>query len=170
MPDLQAPLSRNVRGDRGARIRRFMSAASEAALHSTDRSTRVGCVIVGSDDQILSIGFNSFTAGADPTREERHERPAKYKWTEHAERNAIYDAARRGVALEGASMYLPWFPCVDCARAIVQSGIKCLVAHEPDLSDPRWGEDFVVARQLLQEGGVRLDFVDEESEPTRNKK
>jgi len=58
-------------------------------------------------------------------------RPAKYRWTEHAERNAIFSAARMGVSIVGATMYLPWFPCAECARAIVQSGIGALVAYQP---------------------------------------
>jgi dCMP deaminase len=53
-------------------------------------------------------------------------------------------------------MYLPWFPCIDCARAIVQAGIVELVAMEPDLTNPQWGEQFVVSRALLIESAVGL--------------
>ncbi len=55
-------------------------------------------------------------------------------------------------------MYLPWFPCMDCARAIVQSGIKELVALEPDFGDPRWGEDFKEAIDLFGECGVLVRY------------
>jgi dCMP deaminase len=87
------------------------------------------------------------------------ERPEKYLWIEHAERNAIYVAARSGIPLEGCRMYLSWFPCVDCARAIVQVGLSELIAIEPAWTTPPWGEQFVLAQELLEEGGVRVRFV-----------
>jgi dCMP deaminase len=134
-----------------------MARARAASENSTDRSTQVGCVIVAPNGEILVEGCNAFPHGADLGREERHERPAKYKWTEHAERNAIYAAAAEGIRLSGSTMYLPWFPCVECARAIVQARIARLVAHTPDLNDPRWGEDFIIAQQILREGGVAVE-------------
>ncbi len=92
-----------------------------------------------------------------------HERPEKYFWVEHAERNAIYNAARAGIPIAGCKMYLPWFPCMDCARAIVQSGIEALVAMEPNVGDPKWGEDFKRAISLFKEAGVAVNwFVDGE--------
>src|SRR5690242_7044614 len=112
---------------------RFMELAKLIATWSKDRSTKVGCVVVGTDNEVRSIGFNGFPRGVDDDVEERHERPAKYAWTEHAERNAIYSAVRVGISLKGCTMYLPWFPCMDCARALIQSGIAELVAFEPNL-------------------------------------
>jgi len=136
-----------------------MARARAAAAKSTDRSRQVGCVIVDPlRDCVISHGANTLPNGVKDT-EDRHERPEKYFWTEHAERNAIYLAARRGRALEGCVIYLPWFPCMDCARAIVQSGISELVATKPDLSDPKWGEDFKRVATLLEEAQVSLRFV-----------
>jgi dCMP deaminase len=57
-------------------------------------------------------------------------------------------------------MYLPWFPCMDCARAIVQSGITTLVAYRPDLAHPQWGSDFNLALELLNEAGVTVRWCD----------
>ena len=99
--------------------------------------------------------FNGFPRGADDGRIERYERPTKYAWTEHAERNAIYNAARIGVSVEGCRMYVPWFPCIDCARAIVQSGISELIAIKPDLDDPRWGDNFRITLELFKEVGLK---------------
>src|SRR5437660_184888 len=115
---------------------RFMELAGFVAGWSKDRSRQVGCVIVAPDNSLRSIGFNGFPRGLNDDHDHRHERPAKYFWTEHAERNAIYAAARNGIPLAGCRMYLPWFPCVDCARAIVQAGIAELVSLAPDFSDP----------------------------------
>lgn len=135
---------------------RFMELAKYVGQWSKDRSTQVGCVIVGPYKEIRSIGYNSFPRGLDDEVEARHTRPEKYKWTEHAERNALYAAARIGVPVDGCTMYLPWFPCMDCARAIVQSGISTLVAFQPDLNHPQWGDDFRMAIALLREAGVEV--------------
>jgi dCMP deaminase len=139
--------------------RRFMDLAKVIAEWSKDRSTRVGCVIVGPDNEIRSTGHNGFPRGVNDEVDERHSRPAKYSWTEHAERNAIYNAARAGIALKGCRMYLPWFPCMDCARAIIQSGIEELIAMPPDVTDERWGEDQRLAGELLNEAGIRIRWL-----------
>ena len=135
---------------------RFMRIAMEIAQWSKDRSRKIGCVIVGPKNEIRSTGYNGFPRGLDDSADYRHERPMKYKWTEHAERNAIYNAARIGIALEGCRIYIPWFPCMDCARAIVQSGIVEMICVEPDLSDPQWGGDFAEVPVMLRESGVRV--------------
>ncbi|MFM0504299.1 dCMP deaminase family protein [Paraburkholderia caffeinilytica] len=139
---------------------KFMRLALEVAQLSNDRSRKVGCVIVGPDNEIRSTGYNSFPVGIIDSIEKRHERPAKYMWTEHAERNAIYNAAKHGVSINGCKMYLPWFPCIDCSRAIIQAGIVELIAIEPDVRDDRWGSDFSVSLEMLREAGIRLRFVE----------
>lgn len=140
---------------------RFMALASNIGRWSKDRSRQVGCVIVGPDNEIRSSGFNGFPRGVLDDLDERHARPTKYLWTEHAERNAIYNAARAGIALKGCRLYVPWFPCMDCARAIVQAGISELVALEPDMEDPQWGEHFRSALDLFRETGVECRLLDE---------
>jgi dCMP deaminase len=140
--------------------RRYMDLARYIGNWSKDRSRQVGCVIIGPDKSVRAIGYNGFPRGLDDESEHRHERPAKYLWTEHAERNAIFTAARTGVSLAGSRMYLPWFPCVDCARAIVQAGITELVAIPPDFTDPQWGEGFSVSVELLKEAGVAVRYMD----------
>lgn len=138
---------------------RYMLLAEHIGGWSKDRSRKVGCVIVGLTGDVVAIGFNGFPRGLNDDDDDRHVRPAKYMWTEHAERNAIYNAARIGVSLVGARMYLPWFPCVDCARAIVQSGIVELVAYRPDFDDTQWGRDFAVSLELLSEARTAVRFV-----------
>ena len=91
---------------------------------------------------------------------ERHERPAKYSWTEHAERNAIYNAAKLGIGLDGCTAYVNWFPCIDCARAIVQAGVLRLVGLQPDHADVRWGSEFEFASGMLGESGIEVTLYD----------
>lgn len=137
---------------------RFIAMAGHIATWSKDRSSKVGVVIVGPSREVRATGYNGFPRGVREDVPERHERPAKYLWTEHAERNAIFNAARIGVATAGCAMYMAWFPCAACARAIVQAGIVRLVASRPDLDDPRWGEEFKVAVAVLEEGGVDVVY------------
>ena len=147
---------------------RFIQLARHIGEWSKDRSTKVGCVIVGPNNEVRCTGYNGCPRNVDDDNEERHARPAKYIWTEHAERNAIYNAARTGVPVDGCRMYLPWCPCMECARAIVQSGISELVAIEPELDDPQWGEDFKVALLLFSEAGVRVRWYRENAEERSN--
>lgn len=137
---------------------RFIDLAEYIAQWSKDRSTKVGAVIVDADKRVIGMGYNGFVTGMDDEIDERHERPLKYSYTEHAERNAIYTAARNGSPIKGCTMYLKWFPCCDCARAIVQSGIVRLVCCEPDFEDERWGESFKLAYEILSEGKVKIDY------------
>lgn len=136
----------------------FMGMASHIATRSKDRSTKVGCVIVGPDNEIRTTGYNSFPRGINDDAPERHERPEKYLWTEHAERNAIYNAARMGTPLKGCRAYLPWFPCMDCARALVQAGIIEVVGVERGAE--RWDDNFARARVLFEEAGVAVRYVE----------
>jgi dCMP deaminase len=138
---------------------RFMELALRIAQWSKD-STKVGCIIVGPDNEIRSTGYHGLPRGADDTIAQRRSGPAKYLWTEHAERNAIYNAALAGISLKDCRIYVPWFPCMDCARAIVQVGIRELIAIVPDLNHPRWGEGFKTAQELLYECNVQVRYVE----------
>jgi len=137
---------------------RFLALTDYIAGWSKDRSTGVAAVIVDSDKRFVGMGYNGFPAGFDDDVDSRHERPVKYQYTEHAERNAIYTAARNGASVEGCTMYLGWFPCSDCARAIIQSGISKLVCCEPDFETPKWGPDFRISHEMLTECGVVLNY------------
>lgn len=135
----------------------YVSYADDLSLTSVD-STKVACLIVR-DSGILSRGINCFPEGVVVT-EKRQQRPDKYKWTEHAERNAIYRAAKKGVSLDGATAYTNWFPCSDCARALIQCGIKRVVGRKPTYDHTKYGEDFVVALEMLTEAGLEVTYVD----------
>lgn len=144
---------------------RWLALAKHVSSWSKDQSTKVGCVVVGTANQVLAIGYNGLPRNVDDSISERYLRPLKYKWTEHAERNAIYNAARTGTNLTGSVLYVEWFPCSDCARGIAQSGIDCIVTLNPSNyynSDlyARWGEDFHISYDILFEAKVKLRYVD----------
>lgn len=135
----------------------MMQAAIAAARFSPNRIRKVGAVLVPKHGAVTLSGCNTFPHGVQDT-EQRHQGNGRLIWMEHAERNAIYAAAKAGVALEGATLASTFFPCVDCARAIVQSGIRHVHTLPPDLADPVWGESFIYARTVLQEAGITLHF------------
>lgn len=142
--------------------RRFMVLAHHIADWSKESGRQVGSVIVGPDNEIRSTGFNGLPRGVDDSVSARHSavNGEKYFWSSHAERNAIYNAARIGVALKGCVIYVPWFPCADCAKAIIQSGIVRLVCYKPDFTDERWGRDFQLVTEMLQEACVEISYID----------
>ena len=128
------------------------------SLKSKDKSNKIGAVIVGPGREIRSTGYNGFPRGMNDDDSAKQERPLKYKYFEHAERNAIYNAARFGAPVEACTMYCPWPPCPDCARAIIQSGIKKLVVTHPVSECPeRWHYDMYIALGILNECGVEFD-------------
>lgn len=141
-----------------------MDLAKFIAKKSKDRSRKIGCVIIGPDNEVRSTGYNGFPRNVNDDVEERHQRPEKYFWTEHAERNAIYNAARIGTSLKGCRIYTSWFPCIDCARAIVQSGIIEIITYSPELDDPQWGTSFKKVIELFEETGIIVRYLDEEED------
>lgn len=142
---------------------RFMALATHVSEWSKDRSRKVGCIFVGKNREVLATGYNGFARGINDDVEERHQRPAKYDWTEHAERNGIYNAARVGAKLDGATAYVPWFPCVACARSLIQVGVQRLVCFWPDFDDPKFGLEFRVGLEMLTEAGVMVEYLPGES-------
>lgn len=130
-----------------------MSMAYFVALKSKDKSTKVGAVIVDPDHTILSTGYNSFPRGINDFVESRQQRPEKYHWFEHAERNAIYNAARKGIKLEGSILYTTGLPCTDCARGVVQAGIAEVV-YDSAWNNPNYDEHKTRTLQLFKESGI----------------
>jgi len=139
----------------------FLSIAEQIKVKSKDINTQIGAVIVGSDREILSTGYNSFPRGLDDTKEERQERPEKYFWMEHAERNAIYNAARVGTPIKDSSIYITsGVPCMDCARGIINSGIKKVYCKRvcTTTNKDMWDEHQKRSIDMLHECGVEVIF------------
>jgi len=134
--------------------------------NATDPSTQNGCVLVDPRTKmVVASGANHFPKGVRNT-DSRWERPLKYSYVEHAERNAIYRAAYEGRAMKGLHMYCYWAACADCARAIIQSGITRLVTHKiiMDATPVRWKDTIASAFKMLEEAGVEVDEVSDSIE------
>ncbi len=138
----------------------FIEGVHWVAKKSKDTSTKVGCIIVSASNEILSTGYNGIPRGISDDRPERHERPEKYEWFEHAERNAVYNAARNGVMLLDSTCYITHPPCVDCARGLIQAGITCVIwptdnKFENSEEGNRW-PGIIKAEAMMQEAGIEI--------------
>jgi dCMP deaminase len=136
---------------------KLFNLAASVSEWSQSRKAKVGAVIYDpATMRPLVSNYNELTRGMDYSVESHHNKPMKgYVW-EHAERNAIFLAARNGVATEGKGMAVNWYPCADCARAIVQSGISHLIVEQPDLTDASWAEDFNAAAVILDAARLNI--------------
>lgn len=137
---------------------RFLELASLVSTWSKDPSTQTGAVVVGPDKEIRATGYNGLVRGVSDDIPERMERPTKYDFFEHAERNAIYNACLIGTQLKGCTIFCTLTPCTDCARAIIQAGIKEVITYEykPDENDPKntWRDKLNYSAQMFAEAGV----------------
>ena len=150
--------------------RENLESAYERAKGSCDPSTQNGAILRDEFALIIGYGINEFPKGV-LSIPNRWERPLKYSFIEHAERNAIFAAARKGLSTYGSTLFCPWSACTDCARAIIQAGVKRLVRHTDALdrgssrpgsgADGRgaWDESILIADQMLREAGVRITNV-----------
>lgn len=138
----------------------FIATAQLYATKSKDRNTKIGAVLVGPDNEVVSTGYNSFPRDLDDSVEERYMRPEKYYWTEHAERNCLYNAARMGIRTKGCRMFLScWIPCTDCARAIIQCGVvEVILGAAQNAASSKWQAEGERSEQMFKEAGVEVRF------------
>ncbi len=140
----------------------FINIAEQVKLKSKDNNTKIGVVLVGENNEIVSTGYNSFPRGINDDVVERQEKPEKYFWFEHAERNCIYNAARIGVSTLGTTMYMTCgISCADCARAIISAGVKKIVLRSgKGAMNPKWQESAERSNQMFKEAGIIVEFFD----------
>ena len=133
----------------------FMGVAQLAAERSKDPSTQVGACIVDGDKRILSTGYNGFPHGCSddefPWNRDESKGDTKYQYVVHAELNAILNAS--GKSLSGSTLYVGLFPCNECAKAIIQAGVKEVIY----LSDKYKNTPGTMAsRKMLNAAGIKL--------------
>ena len=132
----------------------FMGVAKLSALRSKDPNTQVGACIVSEDNKILSMGYNGPPIGCSddefPWNREGDPLDNKYMYTAHSELNAILNY--RGGSLDNAKMYVTLFPCNECAKAIIQAGIKTLVYDSDKYADTA---SVIASKRMLNAAGVR---------------
>ena len=131
----------------------FMGVAVLSAMRSKDPNTQVGACIVSQDNKILSMGYNGFPLGCSddefPWCREGEPLDNKYFYSTHSELNAILNY--RGASLEGSKMYVTLFPCNECAKAIIQAGIKTIVYDCDKYADT---PSVIASKRMLKSAGV----------------
>ena len=132
----------------------FMGIAIMSGMRSKDPNSQVGCCIVSPDNKILSMGYNGFPKGCSddvfPWAREGDPLDTKYLYVTHSELNAILNY--RGGSLEGAKLYVSLFPCNECAKAIIQAGIRTVVYDDDKYANE---PGTIASRRLLDAAGVR---------------
>ena len=153
VPSLEEVVATNV-CDKDIQLK--LRTAYSVAKESTDRSTQTGAVLVQGGWNICT-GYNHHVYGFGH-KEEHHQRPLKYSLTEHAERHVIFKAARNGIKTANLTLVAPWVCCPDCARAIVEAGIVCVICHKQcmDRTPERWRELVDLGLDILGRGRVEL--------------
>ena len=138
----------------------FMSIAKLSALRSKDPNTQVGACIVSDDNRILSIGYNGAPNGYEdkffPWDREGNPLDTKYLYVCHAEMNAILNFRGSKKDLEGAKIYVDLFPCNECAKMIIQSGIKKVIYLCDKYKDQ---DNFIASKRLFDECGVSYELL-----------
>lgn len=138
------------------KLKKYMRVAEAVASLSKDESTKVGAVLIGPDGEGGPWGYNGAPRGSSiDDRQSEISRETKRAFFEHAERNAIFSAARSGTKTDGMSLVVTHFPCAECARAIIQAGIRQVVCKSPaEGFAERWAESIALSRQMLAECDV----------------
>lgn len=143
----------------------FMGLAAVASFRSKDPNTQNGACIV-QDDSPVSLGYNGFPRGCsdddypwERESEDKDKYKTKYPYVEHAERNAIYNAARRGIKTSGAVIFIysekGYYPCDECARAIIQSGInKVVMAFGINANTDKY--DWRATKRMFRSSNVKV--------------
>lgn len=143
-------------------LRRLWGAYSHANESSPDPSTKNGAILVDDNDNILTYGINRFPIGIAETESRLTDKAVKYRLVVHAEDSAILNAARHGLAVNGSTLYCPYYACSDCAKSIIQAGVKRVVGHAQlmvlALEHKTWVQSIFDAWETLHEAGVQCDL------------
>jgi deoxycytidylate deaminase len=138
---------------------KLMAKAYNNAQRSPDKSSQNGAILVirktTGELDVVANGYNHFYKGIPG---ELQDRDQKLREIEHAERACIYDAAYGGEPTKGSIMVCPWAACTDCARAIIGSGVQCLVYHHERylLTDKRWIDSVNESLVWMENAGIQL--------------
>lgn len=133
--------------------RRFLDLAEHISTWSKDPRTKVGAVIVDEKKRVVSVGYNGFPRGVRDDEDRYEDRPTKHLFVAHAERNALDNAP---LQVEGCTLYATLMPCGECAKSIIQKGIKTVVTYKSDRADNGYNWDATMT--MFSESGVEIYF------------
>lgn len=137
--------------------KRFLDLCEHVATWSKDPSTKLGSVIVDDKKRVISMGYNGFPRGVLDLNDRYSDRPTKYLFVAHAERNALDNAP---MMVDNCTLYVTLLPCNECAKSIIQRGIKRVVTYHPNRDDVfNWN----ITLTMFREAGVEVVFVENEN-------
>lgn len=134
---------------------KYIELAKKFASWSKDPSVKVGTVAIGSKGQVLSQGYNGFPKQFDDSLDIYKTSKLKKKYIIHAEMNCIYHATLNGISLEGSTLFVYGLEvCHECAKGIIQVGIKEVVTYSPNPPKNKWLESFKTSEELLAKSNI----------------
>ena len=138
----------------------FMKQVYLAAEKSKDPSTKIGAVLVR-DNHIISSGYNGFPRKVRDKKGRYLKREIKYEFVVHAEDNAVLAAARFGISTLDTTLYTQGIPCCECAKSVIQGGIKEIVVHKQwSMGHSRWKESCKISSIMFREAGIPIRYLD----------
>lgn len=140
-------------------IKQYFDLTKSIAKFSKDPNKKVGSIFMNPNTlQILSTGYNGFPRKVKE-KKERWEKKEKNNWVVHSELNGIYNATRNGVNLEGSILFTTKFPCNECAKGLIQAGIKEIYSIKPDLKHKTWGEKSKISLKMFEETKIKINYI-----------
>lgn len=143
----------------------FMQQAQLMSTRSKDPSTKVGCIIVSPQRVVVSEGYNGFPRGIADTPERLNDRTQKYPRVVHGEANAVINAGRNGTKIEDGILFVTAPPCPNCAKMIVQAGIREVLYIDLDASKksiPGWRDELDISFDMFDEAGIPYKTIPQE--------
>lgn len=140
----------------------FMRTVYEVAKLSKDPRTKIGSVLVKSDN-IISVGYNNFPSKVLDLKERYYVKELKYQFIVHSELNSILNAAKKGISTNNSILYTQGVPCSNCTKHLIQSGVKRIIVHKqwPNLIySPDWVKSFEYSNLMLKEANISLKYYD----------
>ena len=138
---------------------RFLRLADHISTWSKDPHKKVGCVIVDNFKRVVSVGYNGFPTGVSDAESRYNDRNVKRLYVAHAEQNALDN---RVSSVRGHTLYCQFYPCNECAKSIISSGISRVVTTVPIMDSPadrfHWRESIL----MFTESGVQVDTVEQD--------
>lgn len=140
----------------------FMQTVYNVASLSKDPRTKIGAVLV-KDNDIISVGYNNFPRKIQDLEERYNDREIKHSLVVHAEANAIYNAARKGISTKDSILFTQGVPCSQCTKSVIQAGCSKIVVHKqwPNLVHcEQWVKSIDLSKMLIDEAGITLEWFD----------
>jgi len=146
----------NIKISKDSRYKNLLGTCYAYAKNSKHPSTHNAALLIKNGNIILK-GVNNLPQGVKEIKE-RFRGYNKHIYPNHAERDVVYKAARKGIATKGLMMVMPWLPCIPCANAVISAGIKKLIIHKQMVEKTRkgWQKELKNAAQIMNEAGIKI--------------